>query len=214
MWHRSLWSLVAVCVVVLAISLQVHGGSAPASAGASAGEGSTTASASTATGSTTPPTSEPTTTTTTPSSTPTGQATASVPECRPAHLRASYRARDAATGHVFGVVRLRNTGRHACLVQGYGGLSYLTQDGRQVGAAATRDPGATPRVVLRHGQRAVSTVSEARADFYPRSRCRPTHVSALQVYAPDTRRALLVPHATTGCRASSVHLISHGAYHR
>lgn len=138
--------------------------------------------------------------------------TAAPPECRGADLRASYRARDAGAGHRYGVVRLRNTSDRACVVQGYGGLSYVAGDGSQVGAAADRDPGAAPRVLLQPGERAVSTVDETVAGSYPRARCRPAPVAAFRVYAPDESRSQLVPHRTTGCRNAVVHLLGHTPY--
>jgi hypothetical protein len=176
LWHRTLWSMLAFCAVVLVATLHVHGGQ-PASASAS---GSRTATA--------------------------------TPECRYADLRADYRARDAAAGHRYGVVRLRNTSDRACVVQGYGGLSYVGGDGTQVGAAADRDGGATPRVVLEPGERATSLVTETVAASYPRARWRPTHVDGFRVYAPDATRSQLVAHPTTGCRSPEVHLLSHRAF--
>ena len=137
---------------------------------------------------------------------------AAAPECRNGDLHASYRARDAGAGHRYGVVRLRNTSDRTCVVQGYGGLSYVAADGTRVGAAADRDPGATPRVLLQPGQRVVSTVDETVAGNYPRSRCRPAPVAAFRVYVPDATRSQLVPHRTTGCRNDAVHLLGHSPY--
>jgi hypothetical protein len=138
---------------------------------------------------------------------------ASVPECRNADLHADYRPRDAAAGHRYGVVRLRNTSDRACVVQGYGGLSYVGGgDGTQVGAAADRDPRPLRRVVLAPGERALSVVAETTAASYPRSACRPAHVDGFRVYAPDATRSQFVPHPTTGCRTDTVHLLSHRPY--
>ena len=148
-----------------------------------------------------------------------GAATTSSPPvvqgCRNADLHADYRARDAGAGHRFGVIRLRNTSDRACVVQGYGGLSYVGGgDGTQVGAAADRDPGRAARVVLEPGDRAVSAVSETVAQNYPRARCRPTRVEGFRVYAPDSTASQFVAHPTTGCRRDVVHLLSHRAVPR
>ncbi len=135
---------------------------------------------------------------------------AAVPECRSTDLSADYRARDAAAGHRYGVIRLRNTSSRACVVQGYGGLSYVGGgDGTAVGAPADREPGTAPRVVLAPGDRARSLVTETVAQDYPRSACRPTGVDAFLVYPPDATRPFFVKHRTTGCLDESVHLISH-----
>lgn len=137
-----------------------------------------------------------------------------IPECRTSQLRADYRARDAAAGHRYGVVRLRNTGDRACAVQGYGGLSYVGGgDGTQVGAAADREPATARRVVLAPGARALSRVAETVAENYPRGRCRPTPVDGFRVYAPDATRALFVAHRTTGCADDTVHLLTHRPFH-
>ncbi|MDR7255571.1 hypothetical protein J2X46_004581 [Nocardioides sp. BE266] len=174
MWHRSLWSLVALCGVLLVASFHEHGvQTAPASA-------------------------------------PRSSTTSAVAECADADLHADYRARDAGAGHRFGVVRLRNTSDYACVVRGWGGLSYVGGgDGTQVGAAADRDGDRARRVVLAPGERALSTVSETVASNYPRARCRPTHVDGFRVYVPDSTRSQFVAHPTTGCRNDSVHLLSH-----
>jgi hypothetical protein len=180
MWHRSLWSMVAVCAALLVVSLHEHATAPPASA----------------------------------SGVSTPRTAASTPECRSADLSADYRARDAAAGHRYGVVRLRNTSRRTCFVQGYGGLSYVGGgDGTPVGAPADRDPGATPRVVLAPGERALSRVSETVAENYPRRTCRPADVDAFLVYPPDATRPFFVEHPTTGCLDESVHLLSHRPFH-
>ncbi|NYE37034.1 hypothetical protein F4692_002167 [Nocardioides cavernae] len=140
----------------------------------------------------------------------TSRAASAVPECTNADLHADYRPRGAGAGHRYGVVRLRNTSDRTCVVQGYGGLSYVGGgDGTQVGAAADREPGRAGRVLLEPGERALSRVDETVAENYPRGACRPAPVDGFRVYVPDSTRSQLVPHATTGCRSTSVHLVSH-----
>jgi hypothetical protein len=177
MWHRSFWSLVAICGVLLVATFHEHGVETTPASGAS-------------------------------------RTTSAVAECADADVRADYRARDAAAGHRFGVIRLRNTSDRPCVVQGYGGLSYVGGgDGTQVGAAADREPRPTPRVVLRPGERAVSLVSESVAANYPRARCRPAPVDGFRVIVPDATRSQFVAHRTTGCRNPAVHLLSHRPFH-
>jgi hypothetical protein len=143
-----------------------------------------------------------------------GAATAaSTPECTAGDLAASYHARGAGMSHRFGVLVLENTSAAACSVQGYGGLSYVGHgDGSQVGAAATRTPGATPRVVLEPGERARSAVQETSVAPYPRSECRPERVDGFRVYVPDETRSLFVAHRTTVCSATDVRTLAHRAY--
>jgi hypothetical protein len=138
---------------------------------------------------------------------------ATVVACTNAELTASYHGGDAATSHRYGRIVLRNTSDHACAIRGYGGLSYVGgPDGTQVGAAATRTPSRTPRVVVQPGQRVASAVAETLAAPYPRRVCRPAHVDGFRVYLPDETRAQYVPHPTTGCRNPRVHLLAHRAY--
>ncbi|PUA82547.1 DUF4232 domain-containing protein [Nocardioides currus] len=132
------------------------------------------------------------------------------PSCSAADVGVDYRPRDAAMSHRYGVLRVENTSDRACSVHGYGGLSYVGGgDGTQVGAAADREPGRVPTVVLQPGERATSRVSETVAGVYPQRRCRPTHVDGFRVYLPGETRSLFVRHATTGCDNASVHLLSH-----
>ena len=189
-WHRSLILLLGACALVLVASLHLHPGMPPARAAV-------------------PPAATPSTSTTEEAAD-----RAATPECRSADLRADYRARDAAAGHRYGVVRLRNTSDRTCVVQGYGGLSYVGGgDGTQVGAAADREDATARRVVLAPGDRALSRVTETVAEDYPRGRCRPTPVDGFRVYAPDTTRSFFVAHATTGCANEAVHLLSHRPFH-
>ena len=178
-WHRTLLLMLAACAAAVVATFHLGPGEL------SPGEVSSTAAVRSA-------------------------AAAAVPECRSVDLSADYRARDAAAGHRYGVIRLRNTSDRACVVQGYGGLSYVGGgDGTAVGAPADRAPGATPRVVLAPGERALSRVSEAVAQDYPRRTCRPADVDAFLVYPPDATRPFFVMHRTTGCLDESVHLLSH-----
>ncbi len=182
MWHRSFWSMVAVCAVLLVATFHEHPGATAAPASASAGGAA---------------------------------GGAVVPVCASKQLHADYRARDAAAGHRYGVIRLRNVGGSACTVQGYGGLSYVGGgDGTQVGAPADREPGTARRVVLAPGERALSRVSETVAANYPSRTCRPAGVDAFLVHPPDAARPFFVMHPTTGCLDDAVHLLSHGPFHR
>lgn len=134
-------------------------------------------------------------------------------ECTNAELVASYHSRDAGAGHRYGVVALRNVSDTTCFVQGYGGLSYVGHgNGTQVGAAADRDRGRAPAVVLDPGERAVSRVDETVARNYPRRACSPVHVDGFRVYVPDSTASQYVAHPTTGCARSTVHLIGHQPY--
>jgi hypothetical protein len=138
----------------------------------------------------------------------------STPECRSRDLRASFAADGgAAASHRFGHLRLHNVSGHTCVVQGYGGLSFVGHgNGTQVGAAAGRTPSARPRVVLAPGERAASLVEITSPDPYPRKTCHRTHVDGFRVYVPDSTVAKFVPYGTVTCANPKLVMLQHKAY--
>ena len=147
----------------------------------------------------------------------TGGATAySVPHCTNADLHARYAYSDSGAGSVYGWIRLRNVSDHACVTGGYGGLSYVGDgNGTQIGHAAIRiQKWAVKSYVVEPGQRLVSPIQLVRASNYPRATCRPAHVDGFRVYVPNAFKSQFVPHQTTGCRNTDVHLIYQKPYRR
>ncbi len=143
------------------------------------------------------------------------QATTGVPACTNDDLAVSYRHTDDATGHRFGVIRIKNVSDHACRTGGYGGVSYVGNgDGTQIGAAADREPGTVRHLVVQPGRRLVSPISETVAGNYPRHQCRPAHVDGFRVYVPDATESQYVVHPTRGCRNAKIHLLTHRPYRR
>jgi hypothetical protein len=139
----------------------------------------------------------------------------SVPECTNADLTATYRGGDAATSHVYGRIVLTNTSDHACFTGGYGGLSYVGGgNGTQIGAAADRQPGTVNHYVLAPGERVHSRVVETSYAPYPKKKCQPRHVDGFRVYVPDETLSQYIPHPTTGCANTAVHLLAHKPYRR
>jgi hypothetical protein len=142
-----------------------------------------------------------------------GAARASTTECAKADLSATYQGGDAAMSHVYGRIVLRNTSSEPCWVKGYGGLSYVGGgNGTQVGAAADRTAGPTPKTVLEPGDKVRSAIVETSTGPYPKSQCRPTAVDGFRVYVPDETRSIFVAHPTTGCANATIHLLAHKAY--
>ena len=134
-------------------------------------------------------------------------------ECTKANLSARYRGGDAAMSHVYGRIVLRNTSDETCFVKGYGGLSYVGGgDGTQIGAPADRTPTATPRTVLKPGDKVRSAIVETSYAPYPRNECRPTKVDGFRVYVPDETRSIFIEHRTTGCANPKIHLLALKAY--
>jgi hypothetical protein len=136
-----------------------------------------------------------------------------VKRCWNWHLTASYKRGDSAAGHAYGWIRLTNTSGKACVIRGYGGLSYVGDgDGTQIGAAADRTPGKRPTRILYPGDRVRSQVGETSAGAYSDEECDPAGVDGFRVYAPGAKKSQYVPHPTTGCRNKDVHLLEHKAY--
>ncbi len=142
-------------------------------------------------------------------------ASAATRACTNSDLKASYDRHDAAMGHTYGWIVLRNTSGHACHTGGYGGVSYVGDgNGTQIGAPAVRLPGKVATYVLRPGQRLRSPIDEVTALNYPRSTCRPKHVDGFRVYVPNATLSQYVVHPTTGCRNHHVKLIHQKPYRR
>ena len=133
-------------------------------------------------------------------------------ECTSADVSVRYHHTDDGAGHHYGRIVMKNVSDHACRTGGFGGLSYVGfGNGTQVGAAADRQGHAT-RFTLPPGGRATSRVDEVNARNFPRHRCSPHAVDGFRVYIPNETASLYVPHPTTGCLNSDVHLLTHRAF--
>jgi Protein of unknown function (DUF4232) len=142
-------------------------------------------------------------------------ASAATPACTNADLTASYHHSDAAAGHRYGYIVVRNTSTHTCHTGGYGGVSYVGHgDGTQVGAPAVRVRGKVATFVLQPGRRLRSPIDEVLAADFPRHRCRPEHVDGFRVYVPNSTVSQYVAHPTTGCRNHHVKLLHQKPYRR
>lgn len=128
--------------------------------------------------------------------------------CTTSHLKASLGSREGAAGSTYSNIDFTNTGSHSCTLYGYPGVS-LANSGGPIGASATRDstrgktvvtlaPGATANAVLR------VTV----AQNYSSSTCSPDSSTFLLIYPPNQTEAIDVPYSSTGCKNSSVKLLS------
>jgi hypothetical protein len=146
---------------------------------------------------------------------PLAPAQAATPQCSNANLHATFHHTDSGAGHRFGRIVLTNVSNHACHTGGYGGVSYVGGgNGTQIGVAADRAPGTVRTLVLQPGQRVRSDVSETVAGNFPSAKCRPAPVDGFRVYVPNATKSQFIAHKTTGCRNTSVHLISHKPYAR
>ena len=135
------------------------------------------------------------------------------PQCSDSMLKASYKATDAATGHFYGKIILKNVSDKACKTGGYGGISYVgDENGTQIGAPADRTPGNEKTITLKPGDKVKSKITEVDASVFSNSLCKPTPVDGFRVYVPNATKSQYIPHPTTGCKNKSVHLISQLPY--
>lgn len=187
--------------------------------GASSSQGTTPATApGTSTGTaTSPATTTPTTgTATSPpaSSVPTNHATSptGTPACATSGLQASLGQAQGAAGSTYQNINFTNATAKPCTLYGFPGVSLLggTPVG-QIGAAAVRSPGDTPKLVtLPSGGTAHALLRVTEAGNYPPATCKPVTASTLKVYPPNQTVALLLPYQATGCSSTAVTLLTIG----
>lgn len=98
-----------------------------------------------------------------------------------------------------------NTGDRECVLEGFPGVSYVTDEGgTEVGAAASRTGPAGDAVYLQPGSRAAAVVQAVQVLNYPTEDCEPTPVAGLRVYAPNASAARFVALPGTGCALPAI----------
>jgi hypothetical protein len=117
-----------------------------------------------------------------------------------------------AAGSTYYPVDFSNTSASACALTGYPGLSLVSVangTGRQIGAAAQRNPAFSPVAVrLDPGGRAHAWLQVAAAGNYPESSCHPVTAHGLRVYPPDQTEAGYVHQDFPACAASAAPLLT------
>jgi uncharacterized protein DUF4232 len=115
---------------------------------------------------------------------------------------------EGAAGSDYLTIDFTNTGSSSCTLYGYPGMS-LANSGGPIGASATRDPSHSPTLVtLAPGAKANAVLRVADAQNYPSGTCSPDSSSFLLIYPPNQKQATDVPYKSTGCKNSSVKLLS------
>ena len=162
----------------------------------------TTSISSTAPSSTAPSSSGPASVSPTTASPPQGTVTttiaAGLSKCSTAQLVGSLGSANGTAGTIYYQLVLRNASNSICFVEGYPGVSFVASGGRQVGDAATRMTGPTPRVELAPQQSAAAILAIVDASNYG-TPCQITDVAGLRVYPPDQTAALFVAHSDKAC---------------
>jgi hypothetical protein len=134
------------------------------------------------------------------------------PACATSELKASAGAAQGTAGSVYQAIDFTNISSKSCTLYGYPGVSLTTgSPGTQVGAAATRSGTASPTVItLAPRQTANALLRIADAGNYPSATCHPVSTSYLQIYPPNQTAALYLAHTSTGCKNTSIKLLTIG----
>jgi hypothetical protein len=129
--------------------------------------------------------------------------------CTLGDLRLHLSNGNGAAGTDYYRLRMTNTSASPCRTGGYGGVSLVARpDGPPLGAPAVRTmPGLKRVFTLAPGASASAVLAITVAENYPRSRCHPAPATGLRVYPPDETHSVVLPIRTTGCSATSVHLL-------
>jgi hypothetical protein len=117
-----------------------------------------------------------------------------------------------AAGSVYYPVNFTNTSSAPCGLFGYPGMSFVTADGsagRQIGAAAQRDP-AFGELAVRLPAEGMAHVwlQIAEAGNYPASACQPTTAHWLRVFPPGDTAASYVGVSVNACASASTPLLT------
>src|SRR3954452_7238976 len=114
--------------------------------------------------------------------------------CTTGNLAVHLGAAGGAAGSTYEPLVFTNKGSATCTLNGYPGVSFVAPTtGKQVGAAASRNPQHAARLVtLAPGATASALLQVANEANFPLSTCRPTTVSGLRVYPPGSTTAKYV----------------------
>ena len=131
-----------------------------------------------------------------------------VPGCTATDLAAwvNEEALNGAAGTWYFPLEFTNTSGHACATGGYPGVSATDASGRQLGAAAVRNPvfkghvvvipaGGTAHALLAYGAAEVST-----------SGCKPKAAAQLKVYPPNSRTPIVTFFDLPACTIAGRHV--------
>jgi uncharacterized cupredoxin-like copper-binding protein len=203
-------------VLTAGLALAACGGGA----GTSSGSGSSSSTPQTATGtsstSSSASSSSSATSTGSSSTSGSGTTTAAAVRCAAAttRTRAVTEPGGGAAGHYGVELVTTNTGRTACTLKGFPGVSFTAPGtGAQLGAAADREPGQTsPLVRLAPGASATALVRVTQAGNYG-SRCQLAKASGFRVYLPGEKAAQYAPYPAQACSNSDIHLLTVRPFH-
>ena len=137
-------------------------------------------------------------------------AAASVAACATSQLRVWYgEPGGAAAGSSYIPLEFSNTGTTACALDGFPGVSGVTDSGAQLGTSASWNHVIEPTsvVLAANGGTAHVVLQIADAYNYPSATCEPTQAEGLRVYPPNQTASVVVPYVFEACaKAGPVYL--------
>jgi hypothetical protein len=133
--------------------------------------------------------------------------------CKASGLKATTDATGGgAAGSVYMELILTNSGKSACHLKGFAGVSLTTgPNGRPIGAPAQRDTSvAVQDVLLAPGKSGTAVLRYTQAGNYPD--CAKTAAAGFRVYPPEDTASLFVARPSDACSNASIELLSIGAF--
>jgi hypothetical protein len=107
---------------------------------------------------------------------------------------------NGAAGSIYYTLEFTNLSGHPCTMLGYPGVSAISLGGDQVGSAAGRSPGSTPRLItVARGATATAILQITEAGNFPNSSCHRTTAAGLRVYPPNQRASSVIPFPFAAC---------------
>ena len=115
-----------------------------------------------------------------------------------------------AAGSTYLPINFTNTSGAGCALYGYPGVSFVTGlGGTQIGAAATRAPGASSvSVTLAAHATAHAWLQVVEAGNYPASTCHPVTAHWLKVYPPGNTAASYIGHSFPACSSGKATVLT------
>ncbi|MFC5911462.1 DUF4232 domain-containing protein [Streptacidiphilus monticola] len=136
------------------------------------------------------------------------QASPRTPTCTTADLRLSIGRVTGGAGSLFYPIRFRNASHHTCALRGYPGVSVLDSHGRQIGAAASRNPHPVTTVSVAPGRTVYATVRTNNRGLGAPCRAVSGYV---RVYPPASYRPVLIPYRLQVCGSFDVNPVGRTA---
>ena len=133
--------------------------------------------------------------------------------CKASGLKATTDATGGgAAGSVYMELILTNSGKSACHLKGFAGVSLTTgPNGQPIGAPAQRDTSvAVQDVLLAPGKSGTAVLRYTQAGNYPD--CAKTAAAGFRVYPPEDTASLFVARPSDACSNASIELLSIGAF--